>query len=235
MSSNRSDNRYITRFESRRQAMEWCYHIAKQFLPTQRKSHGKYCIVLDIDWTIVTDTGKPIREVIDFARYATNVLGYPLYLVTARPGFPENRSWTVKQLAANGFVERGRGGSSGSGRASHPGGPMYMLLNNVIHYEKLFMLPMSEYERVRYSGVGFSKYKFACRTRAINHRVLINIGDQWDDLLLRDPPIVHDRPLHSKLYTYEHASLRFNPDATIVGVNVSPCSMISVKLSVPPG
>lgn len=228
MSSNRSENRYITRFESRKQAMEWCCHIAKLFVPTQRMSHDRYCIVLDIDWTIVTDTGKPIREVIEFARYATNVLGYPLYLVTARPGFPENRDWTVKQLATNGFVERGRGGSGRSATAAH------MMLPGVIHYEKLFMLPMTEYERVRHSGVGFSKYKFACRTRAIGGRVLINIGDQWDDLLLRDPPIAHDRPMHSKLYTYEHTSLRANPGATIIGVNVSPCSMISVKLSVPP-
>lgn len=193
--------------------MMWCAQMAKSLRFTIPPSGRRPCIVLDIDQTIVRSNGAPIRSVIRFAHTAVTEYGYTLYLITARPDFPENRRWTLDQLGKLGFQ------SAATAKPYH---------RRSIVYQRLFMMPMAIYNK---QASNFSKYKFVCRTRHIPDQILINIGDQWDDLILRPPIDVSHHKVHNHLYDLEHHhKMTTRNSGVLAGVNISPCSLISVKL-----
>lgn len=203
-------------------AMKWCTAMAKRLRAfyAAAASSSPPCIVLDIDDTIVrSDDGSPISSIILFAHKAAVEYGYLLYLVTARPEYRENREWTVKQLEGLGFYKSG----------SRPSNSV-MRHRRAIPYVDLYMHSQNNTEEI--NQYGFSKYKYICRTRKTRGPVLINIGDQWDDLIVR-PPVTHEHAkVHKDVYNV-HASgaLRYNKKkCVLVGINISPCSLISVKL-----
>lgn len=234
---------FATKFDSTAAAMQWCAKMARLARPFARQTGGVAataeaaavaCIVLDIDKTIVKGNGRPIREVITFARYVTTKLKYPLYLVTARPDFESNRKWTVNQLATLGFAPEGS-------RLARQQRTSKLLTNTkktsgagatMIPYRRLYMMPMHDYTKSM-SGdpAAFSNYKWRCRMLGVKERVLINVGDQWDDLVKRPPKNHVQAAMHMQMYQVENAVLRSTRGkGVVVGVNVSPCSLISVKL-----
>lgn len=58
--------------------------------------------MFDIDDTLITATGVPIKAIIDILNRC-RMAGYRVVIITARPGYPENRVWTRKQLASHGI------------------------------------------------------------------------------------------------------------------------------------
>lgn len=223
---------FVTKFDHIKSAMLWCTEMARIAQPMAVSKGGgsgskvsTACIVLDIDKTIVKGNGKPIRDVIAFARYVTLVLRYPLYLVTARPDYPHNRTWTVNQLRSLGFqLMRGKPSSSSKGSGGKSTLP--------IPYQHLYMMPLKDYSKsMAGNSSAFSDYKWRCRTAGIKERVLINVGDQWDDLVQRPPRTPPQSELYNHMYQIERTVLRgTRGKGVVVGINVSPCSLISVKL-----
>lgn len=201
---SRRQVRYATTFKSIGHAMDWCTNFALSSDWRVPHSQGKRpCIVLDIDQTIVRNNGTAIAPVIKFAK-RVHKAGYKIYLVTARPDWPENRLWTVGQLKKLGIEDARRPHARSS-----------------ILYHGLFMMPQKIYNS---NASNFSKYKYVCRIKHIKENILINVGDQWDDLLLRPPRSMKDHAMHQKLYYLGQQS------PVLVGINVSPCSLVSVKL-----
>lgn len=59
-------------------------------------------VMFDIDDTLIRTDGTPIKEIIELLR-RSQMVGYKIVIITARPGYPENIAATRRQLASKGI------------------------------------------------------------------------------------------------------------------------------------
>lgn len=127
---------------------------------------GTDVVVFDIDATVLYNNNdqivnaEPNFKVQPLYDIARS-LRIPVHFVTARIGTPENRAQTVRQLIALGFN----------------------------WFDSLYMRPVDT--PATYDAIG--RYKLSARRaieRAGNKRILLNVGDQWTDLLVADSNMV---------------------------------------------
>lgn len=145
----------------------------------------KDVIVLDIDATVLYNTNKesivgavPNFKVQPLYDLARN-RRIPVHFVTARVGTKENRLWTLKQLRAMGFD----------------------------WFDSLFMRP----PHVEPTPVAVAQYKLNARraiTASGQTRIILNMGDQWTDLMLADVPGIE---LLDRTFPQQH--VMFKPPA----------------------
>lgn len=198
----------LTQFSTQAEAEEWVKETLEDL--AQYCAKGSLCAVFDIDGTILHEDnggGRPISNKMLYTFYTVcKKLSIPVYIITARPEGPEQRKWTVGQLAACGYP---------------PGS-----------YVSLSMMPVKEYNRVCRSGGtnpwNFSNYKHQERVRIIrstNKHIILNVGDQWSDLMRVPPCAEHNHEIMM------YKSVERLPNRGIyVGCLVEPISWLAVKL-----
>lgn len=127
---------------------------------------SKDVIVFDIDATVLYNNNdqvvnaEPNFKVQPLYDVARS-LRVPVHFVTARIGTPDNRAHTMRQLIALGFN----------------------------WFDSLYMRPVDT--PTTYDAIG--RYKLSARRaieRAGNKSILLNVGDQWTDLLAADAKMV---------------------------------------------
>lgn len=193
----------FSQFSSVSEAMRWCktlMHIMKPFI-----SNNGACIVIDIDGTLLNSTTqRAIQPVVDVAQFAyQNKI--PIHIVTARIDVNNNRLITIEQLAHIGL--KPRHSKIGTGQA-----------RPVAYYESLSMRSVREFQNNNFSGF---KYRVRCN---LPQPVLLNIGDQWDDLIRRPPYCTTKR---EQTLFQELSRL---PSRNIYIGQLSDCSWFSVKV-----
>jgi hypothetical protein len=66
----------------------------------QNKNVYKKSVIYDIDDTLIFNSGKPNHEIIQIYNFS-KLLGYTIFIITAREGNRENMVSTVQQLLEN--------------------------------------------------------------------------------------------------------------------------------------
>lgn len=142
------------------------------------------CAVFDIDDTIIKSTSPESRpELVDPAILQLYYLllgrGWHIFFVTARTEDPEVRDFTEKQLAKLGFHVNNNLGPSYGSKA---------VISNLILMPEATDLSADE--------CNFSYYKYYARRklRERGYKIGINIGDNYNDLLIT-PPWIYDSTL----------------------------------------
>lgn len=193
----------FSQFSSVGEAMRWCksmIHLMKPFI-----SENGACIVIDIDGTLLNPNNlKGIQPVIEVAHYAyQNKIA--IHIITARVEMDNNRLLTMQQLAQIGLHLRYS--KVGVGR-----------IPIIAYYESLSMRSVREFQNNNFSGF---KYRARCN---LPQPILLNIGDQWDDLIRRPPysKTKHEQSLSRMMMTL--------PSRNIYVGQLSDCSWFSVKL-----
>ena len=133
--------------EKRRVAMAWL----GDWLTFRIGGGQRGVAVFDIDDTLSTDADVRIAAVCDVFDLCI-VLHIPVYVITARPDWPENRKRTVKWLRDN----------------------------KLDGYQRLDMMPRKDYPESTDFEPRVSKFKKEYRQR-IGKEIIANIGDQWTD------------------------------------------------------
>lgn len=183
--------------------MRWCkalIHLMKPFI-----SDNGACIVIDIDGTLLNPTTlRAIPPVVDLAQYAYHHK-IPIHIVTARVDVENNRLVTLEHLANIGL--RLRHSKVGAGR----GRPL-------AYYDSLSMRSAREFQNNNFSGF---KYRARCN---LPQPVLLNIGDQWEDLIRRPP---YSKTKREQILSNAFSAL---PPGNVYVGQLSDCSWFSVKV-----
>ena len=196
----------FTHFSSQAQAQPFIVSTLTKVVGLLPK--GTTCAIFDIDGTILRDRenaapvcNRMLRVLFELCKQ----LHIPVYIVTARPEGRDQRAWTIDQLNQCGYP---------------PGS-----------YTELRMMPVAEWKRIERDGAkdgwNFSNYKFQERQRIVerSRRVLVlNIGDQWTDLL-RVPPCTRN-----SCDLQVHRDLSGLPNSGVYVGTMIDLSWISVKL-----
>lgn len=121
-----------------------------------------HVVVFDIDATVLYNTrsngcgAEPnfkVQRVYDLATKR----GFDIYFVTARPGMPSNRQWTIEQLHCMGFD----------------------------NFKDLYM--RSGRDRTVSDIARFKRAAREDIERRSGKKVLLNMGDQWSDVVVTTP------------------------------------------------
>lgn len=192
----------FSQFNNIDEAMRWCkamIHIMKSFI-----ADNGACIVLDIDGTLLDEKMLAVPAVVSLAQYAYSVR-IPIHVVTARVDVENSRLITIQQLANAGL--RLRGSRIWSDK-----------IKTVAIYESLSMRTVREFQNNNFSGY---KYRIRCN---LPQPVLLNIGDQWDDLIRRGT--------YAKSHREEILSktIQILPSKNIYIGQLSDCAWFSIKL-----
>lgn len=116
-----------------------------------------YSAIFDVDETLVDASNGRIERMYELYRACCDA-GLRVYIVTARPDSPGNRSSTASMLMARG----------------------------VAVYERLYMMPSEGMADVSVASI--SRYKASARAAIDRrHRIALNVGDAWSDHDLLHP------------------------------------------------
>lgn len=128
----------------------------------QTANPASHVVVFDIDATVLYNTSRnqcgaepnfKVQRIYD----AATKRGFDIYFVTARPGMPSNRKWTIEQLHCMGFD----------------------------NFKGLYM--RSGRDRTVSDIARFKRNSREDIERRTGKKVLLNMGDQWSDLVVTTP------------------------------------------------
>lgn len=139
----------------------------KKFQPSidyllRHSDPSSHVVVFDIDATVLYNTrsngcgAEPNFKVQRIYDMATK-RGFDIYFVTARPGMPSNRQWTIEQLHCMGFD----------------------------NFKDLYM--RSGKDRTVSDIARFKRNARDDIERRTGKKVLLNMGDQWSDVVVTTP------------------------------------------------
>lgn len=184
-------------FDTPAHAMRW----VTKYLKAMTAAHtGKGCVVLDIDGTMMTrgprDGVKCHRSIVGLFHTARQ-LKLPVFIITARPASVENREYTLQELERCGISRK--------------------------EIKTLYMMPNARWE----NDPNFSDWK-ATKRETIAHtygyKVLVNVGDQWSDMMRLVPYVKKD--VERKISKFIET---LDPNATYV-LKLPDVSWVSVKV-----
>ncbi len=193
----------FSQFSSVDEAMRWCksmIRIMKPFI-----SNNGACVVLDIDGTLLNSNMQAVPAVIQLAQFV-QTMGLPIHVITARIDMNNSRQITMEQLAHAGMQLRGN-------VIAVPGRP-----RAVIFYESLSLRSLRDLNNNNFSGY---KHRIRCN---LPQPVLLNVGDQWDDLVRRGQ---YARTRREQMISQTVQTL---PSKNIYVGQMSDCSWFSVKV-----
>ena len=137
-------------------------NLLHQQIDRSDKSLQNTCVVFDIDATlIIPSNNKIIKPVYDFYKYCESI-SIPIFIITARPGFPQNINHTVNMLRKLGINT-----------------PFYNFMNPKLYYQKENGI-IKEYMNVHKKQ---REYKETARKNLLqNYDILMSLGDMQFDV-----------------------------------------------------